>query len=188
MVETAEEEVVIGRPERAARPRLGVSACLLGDEVRYDGGHKRNAFLTDVLGALVEWVRVCPEVEVGMGTPRETLRLVRVGSGIRMVTSRTGIDHTGAMEAWAQARVESLADENLSGYVLKTNSPSCGMDHVEVFDSADTLAGESRGLFADALMRRFPDLPVVDEGRLADRAVREDFIRRVFDYRLRHRA
>ena len=164
------------------RPRLGISACLLGDEVRYDGGHKRNAFLTDVLGQRVDWIRVCPEVDVGMGTPRETLQLVREGDRVRMLTTRSRVDHTDAMEAWARARVEALAAEDLSGYVLKKDSPSCGLEGVTLFDAGGREAGRGRGLFAEALIRRFPDLPVEDEGRLADPGIRHAFIDRVFEY------
>ena len=174
------------RPSRTPRPRVGVSACLLGDEVRYDGGHKRNAFLVERLGSLVDWVRVCPEVEVGMGTPRETVRLVRLGDRIRMVTTDTAIDHTDVMHAWANARVDALARENLAGYVLKKDSPSCGMDRVRVYDVNGAVVGDDRGMFADVLIRRFPDLPVEDEGRLASPSVQERFIARVFDYWRRH--
>src|SRR4051812_28761571 len=98
--------------------RVGISACLLGDEVRYDGGHKRDAFLTTVMGPLVEWIKVCPEVESGMGTPREAMRLVDDGGRIRMLTLRTGVDHTATMTAYARRRVDELGAENLSGYVL----------------------------------------------------------------------
>ena len=150
--------------------------------MRYDGGHKRNAFLTDVLGARVEWVRVCPEVEIGMGTPRETLRLVGDGERLRMVTTRTGVDYTDAMETWAAQRVEALAASDLSGYVLKKDSPSCGIDRVSVHDANGVAVGEGRGLFAAALIRRFPGLPVEDEDRLAQPSVRDEFVRRVFDY------
>ena len=112
-------------PEPDDLPRLGISACLLGDQVRFDGGHKRDPFLVEILSPQVCWVRVCPEVEVGMGTPRETLRLERRdGRAIRMVTTRTGIDHTGAMSAWARRRLTELERERLSGYVLKKDSPS----------------------------------------------------------------
>ena len=166
----------------AHRPRLGISACLLGDEVRYDGGHKRTAFLVDVLGREVDWVRVCPEVEIGMGTPRETLRLVRRDGRLHMVTTHTAIDHTDAMEAWARARVESLASERLSGYVLKKDSPSCGPEGVLVFDPSGESSRSGRGLFAEALMRRFPGLPIEDEARLADPAVRDMFLARVLEY------
>ena len=163
--------------------RLGISACLLGDEVRFDGGHKRDAFLADILGAHVEWVRVCPEVEVGMGTPRETLRLIRDGTRLRMVTTRTGVDHTEAMETWARKRADELAAADLSGYVLKKDSPSCGMERVKVFDGTRTPVRNGRGLFAAALITRLPTLPVEEEGRLQDPRIRENFIERVFAYR-----
>jgi uncharacterized protein YbbK (DUF523 family)/uncharacterized protein YbgA (DUF1722 family) len=164
-------------------PRIGISACLLGDEVRFDGGHKRDSFLTDVLSPHVEWVRVCPEVEVGMGTPRETLRLVRDTRGaIRMLTTRTGIDHTASMAAWSRGRLDSLASEHLSGYVLKKDSPSCGMAQVKVFGPDEIPQRNGRGIFAEALLARFPNLPIEDEGRLADPHVRENFVERVFAF------
>jgi uncharacterized protein YbgA (DUF1722 family)/uncharacterized protein YbbK (DUF523 family) len=170
-------------PETDDRPGLGISACLLGDQVRFDGGHKRDAFLTDILSPHVRWVRVCPEVEVGMGTPRETLRLERRGRGaIRMVTTRTGIDHTDAMSAWARKRLTELERENLSGYVLKKDSPSCGMERVKVFDASGVPQRTGRGIFAEALLQRFPNLPVEEEGRLSDPRLRENFIERVFAY------
>lgn len=163
------------------RPRIGISACLLGDEVRFDGGHKRDRFLADVLGAHVEWVRVCPEVEVGMGTPRETLRLVRAADGsVRMMTTRTGIDHTAAMARWARGRLRELAAEHLSGYVLKKDSPSCGMERVKVFGDGGPPQRNGRGIFAEALLAAFPGLPVEEEGRLADARLRDNFIERVF--------
>jgi uncharacterized protein YbbK (DUF523 family)/uncharacterized protein YbgA (DUF1722 family) len=170
--------------EPAARPRIGISACLLGDEVRFDGGHKRDSFLTDVLAPHVDWVRVCPEVEAGMGTPRETLRLVRDTQGaIRMLTTRTGIDHTASMAAWSRDRLERLASEHLSGYVLKKDSPSCGMEHVKVFGPDEIPERAGRGIFAEALLARFPNLPIEDEGRLGDARLRENFVERVFAYR-----
>lgn len=166
------------------RIRIGVSACLLGDEVRFDGGHKRDRFLTDVLAAHVEWVTVCPEVEMGLGTPREPMRLVRSAAGVRMMTTRTGIDHTDGMQAWARTRLQALEAEDLCGYVLKNNSPSCGMERVKVYGPEGGMAARGgRGLFADALMQRFPALPVEEEGRLADARLRENFIERVFAYR-----
>jgi uncharacterized protein YbgA (DUF1722 family)/uncharacterized protein YbbK (DUF523 family) len=170
-------------PEPDDRPRLGISACLLGDEVRFDGGHKRDPFLVEILSPHVCWVRVCPEVEVGMGTPRETLRLERRDDGgIRMVTTRTGIDHTGAMSAWARKRLTELEREQLSGYVLKKDSPSCGMERVKVFDASGMPQRTGRGIFAEALLQRFPNLPVEEEGRLSDPRLRENFIERVFAY------
>jgi uncharacterized protein YbbK (DUF523 family) len=170
----------------SARPRplrIGISRCLLGDEVRFYGGHKRDSFLSDVLGPRVEWVRVCPEVEVGMGVPRETLHLVRAGGSVRLITTHTKIDHTGPMRRWAARRVRALAGERLSGYVLKRDSPSCGMARVKVYDEAGGAPEPvGVGLFAAELLRAFPTLPVEDEGRLSDPVLRESFIERVFAY------
>jgi uncharacterized protein YbgA (DUF1722 family)/uncharacterized protein YbbK (DUF523 family) len=174
---------------RASRLRIGISACLLGQEVRFDGGHKRDRFLTDVLGPHVEWVPVCPEVEMGLGTPRETLRLVRAdanGGGLRMITTRTAIDHTDGMNRWARRRLDELQrdEPDLCGYVLKKDSPSCGMERVKTFSGNGALPERNgRGLFASALMARFPLLPVEEEGRLADPRLRENFIERIFAYR-----
>jgi uncharacterized protein YbbK (DUF523 family) len=158
---------------------------LLGDEVRYDGGHKRDPFLTDILGALVDWVKVCPEVELGMGTPREPIHLIEENGRIRLRTVHSGIDHTPAMTAYAVARVAALAGEDLSGYVLKAGSPSCGMTAVPVHSADDQPTGTGIGLFAQALLARFPDLPIEDEQRLADPQVRERFLERVLAYRSR---
>jgi uncharacterized protein YbbK (DUF523 family) len=163
--------------------RLGISSCLLGQEVRFDGGHKRDRFLTDELGKYVEWVPVCPEVEVGMGTPREPLQLVRVGETTRMVTTSTGIDYTDRMNEWARARVDMLAREDLDGYVLKNKSPSCGVWNVKVATSDGSPASDGRGLFASVLLECFPLLPVEEEGRLADPAIRTDFMERVLAYK-----
>ena len=163
--------------------RIGVSACLLGEEVRFDGGHKRDDFLTAVLAPHVEFVPVCPEVEIGLGTPRETLRLVRRGARLRMITTRSGIDHTDAMNHWAAGRLDALERENLSGYVLKKDSPSCGMERVKTYAGDEPPRRDGRGLFAAALLERMPLLPVEEEGRLADPVPRENFIERVFAYR-----
>lgn len=163
--------------------RIGISSCLLGEEVRFDGGHKRDAFLVDVLGRQVEWVPVCPEVEVGMGTPREPLRLVRVDGDVRIITTRTNVDHTDAINAWAKRRTDALAHEDLDGFVLKKDSPSCGMERVKVYGGSGMAARDGRGLFAAVLLARFPLLPVEEEGRLCDARLRENFIERVFAYR-----
>jgi uncharacterized protein YbgA (DUF1722 family)/uncharacterized protein YbbK (DUF523 family) len=163
------------------RPRIGISSCLLGEEVRFDGGHKRDTFLTQILDPYVEWVRVCPEVEVGMGVPRETLRLVRVNGDTRMMTTRTGVDHTDSMRAWAEKRTKDLAAMDLRGYVLKKDSPSCGMERVKVYgDGGGARVGV--GTYAEVLKRRFPSLPIEEEGRLTDPILRENFIERVFAY------
>lgn len=163
--------------------RIGISACLLGEEVRFDGGHKRDSFLIDTLGPHVEFVPVCPEVEMGLGTPRETLRLVRQGSSLRMITTRTSIDHTDAMNRWASTRLDGLDHEDLSGYVLKKDSPSCGMERVKTYSEGESPRRDGRGLFAAALMERMPLLPVEEEGRLSDPLLRENFIERVFAHR-----
>jgi uncharacterized protein YbgA (DUF1722 family)/uncharacterized protein YbbK (DUF523 family) len=163
--------------------RLGVSSCLLGREVRFDGGHKRDRFVTDLLGAFVEWAPVCPEVEVGMGTPRPALRLVRGGDALRMLEIESGRDHTRPMERYAARRVRALRKLELCGYVLKKDSPSCGMARVKVYGEKGVPRREGRGLYASALMQAYPFLPVEDEGRLHDPRLRENFIERVFAYR-----
>jgi uncharacterized protein YbgA (DUF1722 family)/uncharacterized protein YbbK (DUF523 family) len=167
--------------------RLGVSSCLLGNEVRFDGGHKRDRFVTDRLARFVEWVPVCPEVEVGLGTPRPAMRLIDRGDGVRLVEIKSGIDHTDAMERYAARRVRELRALDLGGYVLKKNSPSCGMTRVKIYSDKGMPSNGGRGLFASALMEAYPHLPIEDEGRLQDAKLRENFIERVFAYeRLRN--
>jgi len=163
--------------------RIGVSACLLGREVRHDGGHKRDRFLTDVLGPHVEWVPVCPEVEVGMGVPRPSIRLEQRGDSLRLVEPRSGADHTHAMETYAARRARELERLELSGYVLKKDSPSCGMERVRIWRASGQATRAGRGLFAGALMTRLPLLPVEEEGRLTNAALRENFVERIFAYR-----
>jgi uncharacterized protein YbgA (DUF1722 family)/uncharacterized protein YbbK (DUF523 family) len=165
--------------------RIGVSACLLGARVRFDGGHKRNDFLVDTLGRFVEFVPVCPEMELGLGVPRETLRLVRGATtrAARLIANQTGADHTDAMNSYAQRRVLALGGEELCGYVLKKDSPSCGMERVRVYGSGGRPAQEGSGLFAAALIRCYPSLPVEEEGRLSDPHLRENFVERIFAYR-----
>ena len=164
--------------------RIGISACLLGQEVRFDGGHKRDAFLTQELGRFVEWVPVCPEVEAGFGTPREAMHLRRLDGTIRLVTVNTARDVTEPMERLIRRRLPALADDELSGYVLKKNSPSCGLERVKVHDrtGGTSSSAKGRGLFAEALISRFPLLPVEEEGRLCDPRLRENFVERVFAY------
>jgi uncharacterized protein YbgA (DUF1722 family)/uncharacterized protein YbbK (DUF523 family) len=160
--------------------RLGVSACLLGERVRYDGGHKRDAFLSDVLGPYVEWVPVCPEVEIGLGTPRDAIRLVGTERAPRLVVERTGEDLTARMRRFADTKTRELAALGLDGYVLKRASPSCGLFRVRVYGDDGPPGGVGRGLYAAALVERLPALPVEEEGRLADSAIRENFLERVF--------
>lgn len=173
-----------GAGAEAAGPelRVGVSGCLLGEAVRFDGNHKRDGFLVDALGPHVTFVSVCPEVGVGMGVPRETVRLVAGDSGPRMVAPGSGADWTDRMEAWAAARVAELAEMDLCGFVLKKDSPSCGLERVRVYDGAGAQR-TGRGLFAAALARAMPLLPLEEEGRLNDPALRESFVERIFAYR-----
>lgn len=165
-----------------ARIRIGISACLLGQEVRYNGGHKRDAFLVETFGRFVEWVPICPEVELGLGTPRPTLRLERDDAAVRLVMPSTGDDYTAAMQTYASRRVTKLAADDLCGYVLKKDSPSCGMERVKVYGSHGMPQKSGRGVFADALLQRFSLLPVEEEGRLNDPRLRENFVERVFAY------
>lgn len=166
--------------------RIGVSACLLGAKVRFDGQHKRDAFLNDALAPFVTWVSVCPEVEVGMGIPRPPVRLVRGSAGRSLMLAKPDdADWTDRMEALSAKRAEALARDDLSGFVLKSKSPSCGMERVKLYDAPDAKGAPERtgvGLFAAALMRRLPNLPVEEEGRLCDADLRENFLERVFAY------
>jgi uncharacterized protein YbbK (DUF523 family)/uncharacterized protein YbgA (DUF1722 family) len=163
--------------------RIGVSSCLLGQEVRWDGGHKRDRFLTDTFGRFVEWVPVCPELEVGMGVPRPPVRLERGEDGLCLVETRSGRDHTRAMRAYTARRVAALREQGLCGYVLKKDSPSCGYQRVKVYARGGAPRRDGRGLFAEGLLGAFPRLPVEDEGRLCDPGLRENFVERVFAYR-----
>ncbi len=164
--------------------RIGISACLLGRAVRYDGGHKQNAFLTDVLAAHVEFVPVCPEVELGMGVPREAIRLVGDAKRPALVGVVSGTDHTHAMETYARRKARALDALDLCGYVLKKDSPSCGMERVRVHRaSGGPPSRDGVGLFARALLEHAPLLPVEEEGRLTDARLRENWVERVFAYR-----
>jgi uncharacterized protein YbbK (DUF523 family) len=180
-------------PNDGGRPRVGISRCLLGDEVRYDGGHKRDATLLSALGSIVEWVPVCPEVEAGMGTPREAIELVASDDGVPAGSARVRLlgvtslaDWTQTMKEFSTDRVLALAAQQLDGYVLKADSPSCGLDRIPVHREEEvSLTG--RGLFAEALLRKFPDLPIEEERSLSDRASRERFTARVFEHQRRRR-
>lgn len=162
-------------------PRVGVSRCLLGEAVRFDGGHKLDRFLVGTLGPQVRYVPVCPEVECGLTVPREAMRLVGDPASPRLMTVKTGQDLTERMEAWATAKVAELEQAELCGFVFKFGSPSSGMSRVKVYpDHGGPPALKGRGIFAARLMDAMPLLPVEDEGRLNDASLRENFIERVF--------
>lgn len=163
--------------------RIGVSSCLLGNAVRYDGGHQHDPFLTETLGRFFEFVPVCPEVECGLGVPRETLRLVGDPAQPRLMTTRTGIDHTERMLAWAVRRVRELEGEDLHGFIFKSRSPSSGMERVKVYMDGKRAEKKGVGMFARAFMDHFPLLPVEEDGRLHDILLRENFIERLFVYK-----
>ena len=163
--------------------RIGISSCLLGEQVRFDGGHKHDRFLTNTLGQYFEWVPVCPEVELGLGVPRETIRLVQIDGGIGLVMQKNGRDLTEEMRDYARARVRQLAKEDLGGYVLKSDSPSCGMLRVRVYAPSGMPTRNGTGFFARELLETYTDLPIEEEGRLSDPHLRENWIERVFAYR-----
>ena len=160
--------------------RIGISACLTGEPVRFDGSHKRDRFLTEALGELVEWVPVCPEVGAGMGVPRPTLRLIGDPRRPRLVTGASGHDWTTPVEAYAHEALDRLAGLDLCGFVLKSGSPTCGMERVRVYDDNGVPQKTGVGVFARALMKRYPLLPVEEEGRLRDPGLREGFLDAVF--------
>jgi uncharacterized protein YbgA (DUF1722 family)/uncharacterized protein YbbK (DUF523 family) len=160
--------------------RLGISTCLLGENVRYDGGHKLDRFLTDTLGRYVGYVPVCPEVECGLPVPRESMHLQGNSRSPRLVTSRSKIDMTDRMIQWARKRVVELEKEELCGFIFKMNSPSSGMERVKVYNDQGIPLKKGVGMFARVFMEHFPLLPVEDEGRLHDPELRENFIERIF--------
>jgi uncharacterized protein YbgA (DUF1722 family)/uncharacterized protein YbbK (DUF523 family) len=172
-----------GKETALEKIRVGISACLLGQNVRYDGGHQHDRYITDTLGRWFEWVPVCPEVEYGLPVPREAMRLVGDPKNPRLVTIRSHIDHTDGMLAWANRRFATLGAAGLCGFIFKSRSPSSGMADVKVYGESGMAVKKGVGIFAGALMTRFPLLPVEDEGRLNDPLLRENFIERIFVYR-----
>jgi uncharacterized protein YbgA (DUF1722 family)/uncharacterized protein YbbK (DUF523 family) len=160
--------------------KLGISTCLLGENVRFDGGHKLDRFLTDTLGQYVEYVPVCPEVECGLPVPRESMHLEGDLDSPRLVTSRTKQDMTEKMVNWARRRVNELEQEGLMGFIFKSDSPSSGMERVRVYSEKGMPVKKGVGMFAKAFMEHFPLLPVEEEGRLHDPKLRDNFIERIF--------
>jgi uncharacterized protein YbgA (DUF1722 family)/uncharacterized protein YbbK (DUF523 family) len=163
--------------------RILISSCLLGEKVRYDGGHKREGYLVETLGRFVEWVPVCPEVDCGLPTPREAMRLVGDPKSPRLVTSKGGVDHTEQMLTFAKRKLKELEPLGLCGYICKKDSPSSGMERVKVYGDSGIPAKVGAGVFTKAFLDRFPLVPVEEEGRLNDPVLREMFISRVFTLR-----
>ncbi len=162
---------------------IGISTCLLGENVRYDGGHKLDRFLRDTLGKYVDYVPVCPETECGMGIPREAMRLIGDPAEPRLITRKTGRDMTNMMENWAKKRLPELDKEDLCGFIFKSKSPSSGMERVKVYNNKGMPHKTGVGIFARMFMDFFPLLPVEEDGRLHDPILRENFIERVFALR-----
>lgn len=160
--------------------KVGISTCLLGDSVRYDGSHKLNRFLKNTLGKYVEWVPVCPEVEAGLPIPREAMRLVGNQKEVRLLTQKTKIDHSERMLSWSGPRLDLLEKEDLCGFVFKNRSPSSAMQDAKIYSEKGVPSRKGPGMFAREYMRRFPLIPVEDDGRLNDDGIRENFIERLF--------
>jgi uncharacterized protein YbbK (DUF523 family) len=160
--------------------RIGISSCLLGEKVRYDGGHKLDHYLVDTLGQYVQWVPVCPEVEYGLHVPREAMHLLGSPESPRLVTRKTGVDHTDGMKKWAGEKLKKLDGEDLCGFIFKSKSPSSGYRGVKVYSESGMTSKKGIGIFAGAFIDYFPVIPVEDDGRLHDPHLRENFIERVF--------
>jgi len=163
--------------------RILISSCLLGEKVRYDGGHKREGYLVETLGRFVTWVPVCPEVDCGLPVPREAMRLVGDPKSPRLITSKGGVDQTEKMKAWAKKKLKELESIDLCGYICKKDSPSSGMERVKVYGDSGIPSKTGAGIFTKAFMEHFPLIPVEEEGRLNDPVLREMFISRVFTLR-----
>lgn len=162
---------------------IGVSSCLLGNKVRFDGGHKHDRYITGTLGDYFDFVPVCPEVECGLPVPRESMRLVGNPEDPQLITNKSATDHTDKMKDWARMRVKQLASEDLCGYIFKSKSPSSGMERVKVYDKNNVPRAIGVGIFARIFKETFPLIPVEEEGRLNDMGLRENFLESVFVYR-----
>ena len=160
--------------------KIGISACLLGHDVRWDGESKQDRFITDTLGEYLEFVPVCPEMECGLGTPRDSLRLEGSLENLRLVTRTEKIDHTERMRTWGKKKIKELTKEDLCGYIFKSKSPSCGMERIPVYQESGPATKKGIGIFARLFLEAFPRLPAEDDGRLHDPKLRENFIETLF--------
>jgi len=164
----------------ADRIEIGISRCLLGEKVRYDGEHRRDSFLVDTMGRYAEFEAVCPEAECGLGVPREPVQLVGDPAAPRLVTVRTEEDHTGKMRSWAAKRLDEFREEHLFGFIFKEKSPSCGLQRVKIYGDRGMVGEKGRGLFAGMFTDSFPLIPVAEDGHLRDPVLRETFIEQIF--------
>jgi uncharacterized protein YbbK (DUF523 family) len=162
------------------RIKIGISSCLLGEIVRYDGRNKRDDYIADTLGRFFQWVPICPEVGYGLPVPREAMHLVGNPISPRLVTIQTGIDHTEGMKKWAEERLNKLEQEGICGFIFKSKSPSSGLQDVEIYTESGAPGKKGVGIFAAAFMKRFPSVPVVDDDGLNNQVLRENFIEQVF--------
>ena len=158
---------------------MGVSACLLGQPVRYDGRHKKNLYITQTLGALFDFVAVCPEVEAGFTVPREAMQLEGESKAPRLMTIESRFDCTEKMQKFCRKKTKALEQENLAGFIFKSKSPSCGLRAVDIFNAQGLAHSKGQGLFARAFQENFLLLPVTDELALEDEASRHLFIKAV---------
>jgi uncharacterized protein YbgA (DUF1722 family)/uncharacterized protein YbbK (DUF523 family) len=163
--------------------KIGISTCLLGEKVRYDGGHKLDRYITDTLGLYFEWVPVCPEAEYGLPVPREPMHLIGNPASPRIVTVRTGLDHTEGMKKWVKDKLRQLEKEDLCGFIFKSKSPSSGIGGIKIYTSSGTSSNKGTGIFGGAFMSYFSLIPVIDDGRLHNLSLRENFIEAVFVYK-----
>lgn len=163
--------------------KLGVSSCLLGNEVRFDGGHQHDRFVTHTLGQYAQFIAVCPEVECGLPIPREAMRLVGSVDAPRLLGRKSSTDFTDTMKTWMDGKLDTLAGAQLDGFIFKRMSPSSGMERVKVYSPEGMAKKEGVGIFARGFMERFPNLPVEEDGRLNDPVLRENFIQRIFVHR-----
>lgn len=163
--------------------KIGISSCLLGNNVRYDGGHKLDLSLRDDLGRIVEWVPVCPEVEAGLAVPREPMQLYGDPAAPRLITIETKMDRTDDLLELIEKKLPRLEQQGIGGFVFKARSPSCGVHETPYYRTSGDVAGVRAGLFAEAVIRRFPSLPVEDEERLRDPVIRDAFLERALAYR-----
>lgn len=163
--------------------KIGISACLLGERVRYDGGHKLDRIILDTLGQLVEFVSVCPEVESGLPVPREAMQLESSPENPLLVTVLTGKDYTSQILNWGEKRLKELQKEDLCGFIFKCNSPSCGMKHIKLFEKDCVISSSGAGIWAGMFMNRFRQMPAAEDICLHDTRKREKFIESVFEFK-----